>query len=97
MATNATLADFRARGDFAAFADTPDEVVETALADAAAECSTRFGDDLVRAQCLLAAHKLALGSFGQEDERGEEGRTRYLAEWERLARVHFGGPYVIGM
>lgn len=96
MATNATLADFRARSWAAQFTNVLDATVTAALVEATQQCSEHFGDDLALAQCLYAAHLLSLGPFGQESNEGESGDTRFLEQWKRLATPHFRGPYVIG-
>jgi hypothetical protein len=91
-----TFASLTAR--FPEFANTESAVVTAAIAEATEECDERvFGDSYDHAVALLAAHKLSVSPYGQQArlKADADGRTTYLAEWERLARRRAGGPTVI--
>lgn len=76
-----------------------DPVVTAAIAEAEAECDARvFGASYDHAVGLMAAHKLTHGPGGAtaRQEGNDKARTTYLEEWQRLARMRAGGPWVTG-
>lgn len=92
-----TATTFKAR--WGEFSPQSDSLVDAVLAEAAAECDARiFGASHDHAVGLLAAHKLAVSPFGQtaRQEGNDKSSTTYLDEWQRLARLRAGGPWVTG-
>lgn len=90
-----TLAPFRAR--FPDFDPTPDAFVQAALDAAADEIdATVWGAKAAEGHGLLAAHKLALSSYGQDMRLGAFGANRassvYGEQHAQLAAM-VGGSY----
>jgi len=81
------------------FAPVADARVEAALQDAERLCDVRlFRADHDAAVSARAAHILAVSPHGMQArmEPAADGKTTYLAEWERLARARAGGPWAVG-
>lgn len=91
-----TAATFKAR--WSEFAPTDDAVVQAALDEATRQINAAaFGARADDAIGLLAAHKLAVSPQGMSARlESDQGRTVYLAEYERLMRSAGGGPWAIG-
>jgi len=84
---------------FQEFSETPDEVVDSALAEATRGCNAEvLGDRFDDAVGWKAAHILSVSPFGQQARlQSKEGESTYLAEWKRLARIRGCGPWIAGV
>lgn len=80
------------------FRDTDDELVDTALVDAASYCSQAvFGDAYDQAIGLYAAHLLSIASSGQQARlKSDATKTTYLVQWKRLVRAVVPSAQTIG-
>lgn len=84
-----TRAEFVAR--YPEFSERSDEILDGALADAAAALSSEtFGSSYDRAQGLRAAHLLWTSQFGTttrlDGDKDPETKSRYWQEYKRLER-----------
>lgn len=84
MAVEAT--QFQA--EFPEFAEASPGELDAAIASAARQTGTVFGDDQDRATMLMVAHLLTIGvlTSSAKDKPNAEGTTIYYQERQRLAR-----------